>query len=349
MKDVFLVVSDLHLSGSKKENRVSYDNEIIFVFKKITSLVEKYKAEDCKVNVIFLGDIFDRSYKTPHKYGTDSSFFILLDSLCENLYSVVGNHELTFYVNNPFWTLVNEVDSPKLMDTKYNVQPLGYASTIKIRDRLQIGNTMFHFNHYGCTDNSAEPGFVNIGLYHKSIYNKVLLEDARSKGLEVEYAEKVSHQDIPTLLKYDYAFLGHMHWFYGTWLEDGTYIYGLGSLGRPAISEVSNSFLERNIPAIVIEDDKFRSVDDNFFTLPTFEDAVIEDVVDKQHKKYEVTKMIREAKTYQSYEDDPISNIRSFLISQPRTLMVFNELVDNSFSTAEMIDQLKEIEDVLYK
>lgn len=349
LKKVFLIVSDLHLSGSEKKNRVSYEKEIQFVFKKIVSLVEDYKAKGCSVNIIFLGDIFDRSYKSPQRLGVDSSFFTLLYGMCDCLYTVVGNHELTFYVNNPFWTLVNSVNSNRVMESKYNTQPLGYTDILNIVDTLEIGDTVFHFNHYGCMDSEPYMGKKNIALYHKSVYNKQLLEDARQKGLDVNYADNIAHQDTATLLRYDYAFLGHMHWFYGTWKDECTYIYGLGSLGRPAISEVADNFLERNIPAIVLEEDKFSNVEDNIFNLPRYEETIVAEVVTNQHEKYEISKLITEAKTYQSCIDDPISSIQTFLVDQPRTLSVFNSLVGSTFNVNSIVASLNDITKDLYK
>lgn len=178
----FLVISDLHLSGNLKENRISYDKELCLVFSKIENLIKSYTGLGYKVSLIFLGDIFDRSYKSPHKYGTNSSVFIRFNNFCENLYTVVGNHALHFYVNNPFWTLVSTIDSKKLMDSNYNTQPLGYEDTLKIVDTLEIGNVAFHFNHFGCQDNLPLDNKVNIGLYHKSLYHDMILKEAEDKG-----------------------------------------------------------------------------------------------------------------------------------------------------------------------
>ena len=68
---VFLVISDLHLSGQQKENRFSYDKELQHVLKQILFLIDKYKKQNAEIYLIFLGDLFDRSYKTPAKYGVD--------------------------------------------------------------------------------------------------------------------------------------------------------------------------------------------------------------------------------------------------------------------------------------
>lgn len=344
MREVFLVISDLHLSATKKENRISYDQEMGLVFTQIFELIYKYKNEGADVNILLLGDIFDRSYKTPHKYGTDSSFFIRLKNSCKKVYTVVGNHELHFYINNPFWTLVNEIKSDKLSLSEYNVQPLGYDDTIEVVDSLDVGNVAFHFNHFGCEDNPSVAGKINIGLYHKPIYNQTLIKEADMLGLNVNYTESTKHQDIAALLKYDYAFLGHMHWFYGAWKEQDTVFYGLGSLGRPSASEIQDNFLERNIPAIILEDNCFLEVEDNFFDLLSKEETLIPEIVEDRKELYEINKVIKEAKNYQSVSDDPIRNIETYLIDNDRALAVFKEMLEPSHNMNPLFDKLKEVE-----
>lgn len=116
---------------------------------------------------------------------------------------------------------------------------------------------------------------------------------------------------LSTVLKYDYAMLGHMHWFYGTWKDQNTYIYGLASLGRPSISEISDEFLERNIPAVIIKENIFSEIQDNIFNLSDREKCVREEVVALNHTQYEIQKIIKESKQYKAVSDDPIINIKT--------------------------------------
>lgn len=344
--EVFLVISDLHLSGHRKENRYSYDKEMHVVFHKIVELIEKYKRKGFEVNLIFLGDIFDKSYKTPNKYGIDSSFFIKIGNITKSMYVVIGNHELNFYVNNPFWTCINTMQSERVcsMLTK-NTQPLGYEDVFVVVDCLEVGDSVFHFNHFACEDSKPISGKKNFAFYHKSFRSQELVADAKMRNVPAVFEEvSISIRSIDVVEKYNYAFLGHMHWLYGLWKQNETFIYGLASLGRPHKDEVCDTFLERNIPAIIFKNDKYSAIEDNYFMLLKREESVIATLDQEEKNSYEYSKVINEAKKYTSIEDNPIKNIQNFVGSQPRLLQLFNKLSEGPMEDTGIIQQLLDIE-----
>ena len=345
MKQAFAVVSDMHLSGHQKVNRFNYDKELHVVFHKIIELVQVYNKREFDVHVVFLGDIFDKSYKTPEKYGIDSSFFVMLRNMTKGLFVCVGNHELNFYQNNPFWTLVSEISSGRINALSgVNTQPLGYDNVFNVVDRIEFSNCVFHFNHYSCSDLPPSFGKINIAFYHKPVYNHLMVDDAVKNGLKVEYAKGLKGVSTSTFDKYDYVFLGHMHWLYGMWKTDNTIIYGLASLGRPSKAEVSNQFLERNIPVILVEQGSMQSIEDNYFNLPSREETIIKEVDKKQKNNYEILNRKKKATSYTSITDNPIHNIRTFLIENLRVLSLFDSLADKSFSDSDLIDRHLDIE-----
>lgn len=346
---VFLVVSDLHLSGQQKENRFSYDKELQHVFKQILFLIEKYRKQNAKVYIIFLGDLFDRSYKTPAKYGIDSSIFYFLKEKVDGMFVTIGNHELNFYINNPFWTCVNSIDSVKLnrILTK-NTQPLGYINLFTVVDSLEVYDSIFHFNHFSCEDSIPISEKVNFGFYHKPFYSKELQKDAEMRQVPSIFLDS-SAANIDTVLKYDYVFLGHMHWLYGIWKHEYTTIYGLASLGRPHKDEVSDTFLERNIPAIIFKNERFTNIENNFFHVFSREQSVICEIDEKQKEAYSVKKTIQRAKQYISYSDNPIENIKTFIASEPRLLALFEKLIQNVEDDQEVIGSILDIERRFYQ
>lgn len=346
---VFLIVSDLHLSGQQKENRFSYDKELQHVLKQVLSLIEKYKSQNAEVYIIFLGDLFDRSYKTPAKYGVDTSIFSFLKERVSKMFVTVGNHELNFYINNPFWTCINSIDSVRLnrLLTK-NTQPLGYVDLFTVTDSLEVYDSVFHFNHFSCDDSTPVSGKLNFGFYHKAFYSKELQKDAEMRQVPSIFLDKTA-ATIDAVLKYDYAFLGHMHWLYGVWKHEYTTIYGLASLGRPHKDEVADNFLERNIPAIIFRNEKFDTIENNYFRIFSREQSVIPEVDIEQKEAYSMRKTIQKAKQYISYSDNPIENIKTFIAAEPRLLELFEKSIQETGDDQKIINSILDIERRFYE
>ena len=309
--EVYLVISDLHMCGQEKSNRIDYDGEIRFIFKELLRLLGKYS--DYSIGLVFLGDIFDRSYRKPSKVGVDLSLLGLLLDRVRISYSLVGNHEISYPSNNPFWTLLNSVDSDRLNSiTNKNLTPLGYVNRLQIIDTVAVGDTVFHMNHYGVPDSQPVDGKKNIAFYHKAIYNSDVVEYVRSRGVPLQMGPMSS---VGTLSKYTHSFMGHMHLLSGTWqMPGGSLVTYLPSLGRPSRSEVMDAFLDRNIPALIFESGSLVKVEDNIVRLPSWAESILPDVVQSQEATAEVKKAIADSLDYLGISDDPVDNIRSALI-----------------------------------
>ena len=342
---VYLVVSDLHLSGQEKPNRLDYGRELEVVFKYLLSLFDKY--EGYEICLVFLGDIFDRSYAKVSKACVDLSLLDLVLSKASKAYSLVGNHEITYYSNNPFWSLVNSLDSDRLLSVvNRNLQPLGYQNRLHVLDSVVVGDTVLHMNHYGVADSSPVSDKINIAFYHKALYSPELITHAKMSDLPTNFVYGGSDSSVNVLRKYDYSFLGHLHMLYGTWSLDGrSTVYYLASLGRVSKDEVLDSFLERNIPAIIFEDNKFKHIEDNLFMLLSYEDSIIPEVDLQQRESYELQKSIARVKEYTSVTDDPISNIRSLFADNSQILRLIDLTLNDSFAeiTTDFSDRIMKL------
>ena len=60
-RNVYLLISDMHRSARKNVNRVDYQHEIDAVDKHIAECIKRYSGSN--VNLIFLGDLYDRGYR----------------------------------------------------------------------------------------------------------------------------------------------------------------------------------------------------------------------------------------------------------------------------------------------
>ena len=74
-------------------------------------------------------------------------------------------------------------------------------------------------------------------------------------------------------------------------------------------SEVQDNFLERNIPAVLVEDGHFIQVEDNKFKLLPRRQCIREEIVVENREKREEIKEIKKLKDYKASSDDPIQNV----------------------------------------
>lgn len=347
--NAYLIVSDLHDFYKNIENRINYVHEIDFVKQEILKIGLQYRENGWDVNIILLGDVFHRTYQNVDQAILANNYWILAKKLFSNIYCVLGNHETTYYASNPFYTLVNSIKSEKLTKLQNKVwQPKGLENVFDVVDRIDDGDVVFHFNHYGTSINRAVSGKVNIGLYHQDIINSEI-RDLMTVNYANDnyYATLVNFDDMDIFDGFSYNFFGHMHKVYGTWKYKNpktmkeTVLCYLASLGRPNVTEVHDNFLERNIPVVCIKDGKFDSVHDNLFNLPSRAECVKEEVVQVAKVAYQKVKERKELLNYTPVDDDPVKNIEQCCSDTPALLKMFIDLKEN--------DQDRFIENLLYK
>lgn len=352
-KTAYIIISDLHASYKNIENRNDYLYEIDYVIHKIISLGSDYKNKGYKVVLLFLGDIVDRSFKEIDKGIWLNNVFVKLRMMFDNIYSVIGNHEFTYYKDNPFWTLMNKIDSEEIVSSINKVwQPKGELQLINVVDQFIDGDVVFNFNHHPTRIIEPIPNKVNIGLFHKNLVPKAISEQMkREKNLDIWDGMLEEFVNTRVLDGYNYCFMGHVHKIYGKWRftnDDSqweSFLYYLASVGRPNHSEVQDNFLERNMPTVIVEDGKFVNVEDNFFDLPSRPMSVLEEVVKAQQETYQAVKKKKEFYTTQIYSDDPVENIRSSLASEPMLLAEFDEWVLGK-RDAKIVNLLNKAEEI---
>ena len=312
MKNVYILVTDTHFTYKNKSNRYDYLFEINYVKSKIDSIGLDYINKGYNPILIFLGDIYDNSYKDVTKALIEQDeMYNRKKNIYKRIFTVLGNHDLHFQGNNPLWTLVSE-DSIKINNypsTKF--VPLGNVGIIDVVDRIVDGNVVFNFNHYSSKILEPIEGKINIGLFHQDIVCSPAINSAVNRGLNpyLTPAIQLDNQDI--LTGYDYSFFGHFHKYYGVWeIDGGRRIYYLGSLVRPNHEEVSDNFLERNIPAIIVEDGEFKGIDNNIFNLPSRAVSVKDNIVKLQQEKRKKTKERKSLLEVKIFNESLIDSIK---------------------------------------
>lgn len=328
-KNAYLIVTDLHLSYKNLRNRISYREEIESVFRELMTVAEKYVAAGYKINLLLLGDVFHRSYNSIFNACVDTSFFYMWRQRYGHIYSVLGNHELSYYQSNPFYTLVSDIKSERVRMIMNRVwHPVGTQNVIEIVDELQDGEVNFVFNHFSTGVAPVQPGMKNIGLFHSEIVSGEILQSSDMQSGISTFAHPIDIENSGIVSDYDYCFFGHMHTVYGTFIADnGTTLCYLASLGRTNTLEVNDRFLERNIPAILVEDGVFIKAEDNLFNLPERAACVKESAVTEAHEKAEVQREVTEIKRTISLGDDPVRNTQALLAADELSLSIFNDII----------------------
>ena len=274
MKNAYHILSDVHFAWTK-ESRKNYTQEVLQVFDKLNEISNENANKGYNNILILLGDFFDRGFSDSNDAMTALEFCRMIFSGFDNVYAVVGNHELTYYKNNPFWFMVTRIDDANLMkqNTKMN-QPRGFSDFIKIKDWFRDGEVAFLFNHFGTSIKRTIPECnINIGFFHQNIGSKEI------KDIWGSYVDIETDADLAS---YNYLFLGHIHSnsYYGTYeLSSGGIAYFLSSLVRTSVADIDDNYLERNIPVIKVIDGQFETVEDNLFYLMPRKDCIVEEIV----------------------------------------------------------------------
>lgn len=343
MKEVFLIITDLHITAKEKSNRKFYVKEVNDNLRKILQIGNKYLNEGYEVSLIFLGDIADRSYSEIIPAIQLNNMFTVYNMLFKKCYTVLGNHEFSFYSDNPTWTLFSSVKSDNVNNCiNKNWKPLGMLNLLEVVDTVEVGNIVFNFMHHPTPIIKPKEGKINIGLFHKDLVPASIVRDMEAnKGLDIWSNNLIDFENTTMLDGYNYCFFGHVHKMYGKfrYVNDKTnwtsILYYLGSLGRPNQTEVQDNFLERNIPAVIIEDNKFSKIEDNLFNLRSREESVIEQIVIDNKKSYDKRKERKELLNYEPISDNPIDNINNAIASDASLYQLFNDYLNNNYSDFE--------------
>lgn len=340
MRCAYLIITDLHIINKMLvKNRISYRTEIEQVEKEIDDLIDSYKNRGFIVRLIFLGDLYHRGYTDPIASIKDNNYLVYLSKKVDSIYSVMGNHELSYYKNNPFYTLFNKINSEKINNTHNRVyNPLGVLQVLNVVDTLEDGEVLFTFNHYGCGIEKPIPGKVNIGLFHQELICQEILDDIKRRYKIEGFTEEIINLSSSNVFEgYDYCFLGHMHKAYGTYnISDDndsntTRLYYLASLGRTNHTEIQDNFRERNVPAVLIDSGKFECIEDNKFLLMKREDCILENEVLAEQEKRKTDKVLKEMKNYKASFDDPVKNVLEQISGNKDATTIFMNLRSSDF------------------
>lgn len=280
-KNVYLLITDLHLDVSK-DNRFNYLSEILDAMQQVMEIASAYREKvDGKLVAMLLGDVFDGSSNVPGESMMLLEIMKYFLSVFDQAYAVVGNHEITYQRDNPFWYMASSIEDADLLQYRRAIQPKGITEYFTIPSTVSDGEVVFYFNHYGIQAKAAPEGTWRIGLFHQNVGSNDICKMWGTFD-NVEQAAYVQ--------SYTHCFFGHMHMAKGAyWLNEEHTCKGewLGSLGRTSVTEIAEGTRDVNVPAVIIEDGKLVAIEDNPVALKSFEECV-------NVQTYEASKKTRE-------------------------------------------------------
>lgn len=260
-KNVYLLMTDLHFDFNKA-NRLNYFGEVMSAMQDISNINDKYKVEGYTTHLIFLGDVCDGSLSNASEAMQAIEILRYFCGRFDKVHAVVGNHELTYARDNPFWFLVSEVQDIELASARRFLQPRGLTNTISVPSVLTDGEVNFFFNHFGTTPKVPQQAGKHIGLFHQNVGSN----DICKMWGTFDNVEEAAY-----VQGYHYCFFGHMHLAKGRYYLDESHTCvgeWLGTIGRTKVDEIQLESLDVNIPAVIVVDGKFVAVEDNTITLP---------------------------------------------------------------------------------
>ena len=278
-RESYLVVSDLHFN-THKQNRFNYHQECVEIIEQLHIINRGIVAD--KKFLISLGDIVDRGKKDSILYDQILQLLKMLISDFDDVFQVLGNHEKTYYHDNPLFSFIASFDTQALSGWK--AKPKSSTPCIKVVDRLEFADVEFVFRHYGTAVHRISDK-TGILFTHENIFPEAAKHVV--PYLKQSYSGKLDG--------YAFVFNAHLHSIRATWSIGDTQIHNLGSLLRTSSDDIDDVDLNRIVPVVYINNNRLETIQFAKITLPE-RNLVYQDESYADQK--EVRELAKERKEY---------------------------------------------------
>lgn len=329
----FYIVQDTHFWDKNLANRKDYEKECEEIFNYIIKILEECATE--KKYLLFLGDIFHAKFKNEISFNKWIQKFLVLRSKCNGIFSVVGNHELTYIDHNPFWSLMSEIESEQVL--ALGCKALGDLPILRVVDYLDIYNYRFNFNHHGSSIANLTSD-KNILLCHNYWLSDDLKHAMDLTGEMQANSKYFSYNEINDecdLKFFDEVYLGHNHMMIGDYefkWDDPDFpksnVHFCGSLGLTNKNEVLHTPDTRKIYYLdILGEDKCECNHLVYSLSKKFNETLDTLQVEENIEKYKTAKYKKSLiKKYDLTLMDPIQAIEEDLKNDIDALELFKEL-----------------------
>ena len=370
--DIVRIIPEEHRWDKNFETRVDYVEECKSYANRILADLEKQKAlldpEKDRLFVIYMGDINHRDFSDLESFLYWLQYFIRLNEICDgNVYSLIGNHEITYSHNNLFW-MISDIQSDWAKERLKHLNASGMLKPlIKVVDELVLNDTMFIMGHYGrdlseYTESSISPEIKNVILLtHNQIMNSTVIRHFREnmhRDMSPEHIRYTSLEKegiLPRTERLRRVYVGHMHKAYGQFhfvsdIDGVNYdvvLDYLASIGRTNVTEIAEDFCERNIPNITCDIICLYCYC-IIFTLVSRGVVVNEATLTRNRETYGSAKAIRELRETHIVMRDPVTDIRSKLGKGTVDSYIFESALTGSMPD-DLIQNLDNVNNLLNK
>jgi len=323
-------IPDVHAYHSLA-NRYDYNAEIISIIERLGRTVQKYKMQGYTCISLLNGDVAHRgSTKDTLNDYAFQAIKLLLSYFDEN-YLNMGNHEFSYYKNNPIFKFIREIEDERIVSSYPHLKCSSLTQDLRVVPILEYEDFEIIFTPYGFRPERGEKEFSHLVMHDDLVsdhaYNKLTTEMP-----EYRMKRKFIKPDV-----YDYIYCGHSHLIRETWAHGTTTVYNLSSLGRSNVNEVNDSFRHRIIPVILSEDGYFKEVVEESLTLHKREDVIDEVKLEKSREAYQASKDRKEVRESLSISrtKDPIEALTEDIeVSEnPNLGIIFNILKEKRLVT----------------
>lgn len=319
-KNSYLVFPDLHLWYKNIRARKNYVEEMLGYLKEIFVII--YENENIN-NIILAGDVFHQSFNLLDNTTVFKNYFYdlkkILNSRGGEIYSVIGNHEYTYNANNLFWHLIDNT-----IKTPIYIQDNGVKIVL---DSYPSKKSTRMFMPYIDGD---------ICITHTEVMPPELKQQIQSEtGRRIFTSDRCLGFDR---FRVKHLFVGHLHKNVDRYIVNAEDIGGrnyrmhvqyLGSLGRTAVDEIDNDFLDRDLPLITITGNGEYEVSQFTIRLKDFETSTVQTEVERNQVIYEKKKEFENLKL-ERVTEKPIQAIKD---------KYQNELINQMLDAAKSYQQ----------
>ena len=318
-------IPDLHAYHSFA-NRYNYEDEIISIVMRLEKIVTKYRNEGYKCISLFNGDVADRGNPNDLLNNSATQIIKYALSLFDENYLNFGNHEFSYYKNNPIYKFIKEIEDTRVTEMYKHLKPTSLLGELRVVPRIEYEDFEIVFTPYG-----MRPVRGPKKISHLVMHDDLLSDHAHNKMVTDMPQYKIRRRYIDAGL-FDYVYCGHNHRIRETWMHGETKIYNMSSLGRNNAAEVVDETRFRIIPIILSENGFFKEVVDEPITLHKREDVIDLVKLEKSQIAYQNAKDRKELKESLS---------ASFVESPLEALTDAVELAENKL-VIKMLDVLKQ-------
>lgn len=282
-------IPDLHAFHSLA-NRIDYNSEILSIVQRLGLMVTKYKQEGYQCIALLNGDVAHRGSTKDTLNDYASQIIKLLISYFDETYLNFGNHEFTYYKNNPILKFIRDIEDPRIRKFYPHIVGTSLTPDIKVVPELTYTDIGIGFTPYGMV-----PAPIQKKYRHMVMHDDLMSDNALNR-LTFEMPEYKIHRRVLMPDEYDYVYCGHAHLVCEQWNMGETLIYNMASLGRSNAAEVRDDMRHRIIPVIVVEDGYFKEVIEEPLTLHKRVDVIDEEKLLKSQLAYQATKARKETR-----------------------------------------------------